>query len=409
MKPNLLFLSPIFPEAEGTGPARRAFASVEALAQFYHVSLLVLTSFLHASPLPPRLPRSCGRCVTIPVEPSLDFSFRLQQALVHKHPSLFTWCWRKPTDWCDQTSRRFQAAAQAYVLADFKVVHAFRLAMAPAALTLFPPGKKRAFLQLDMDDIESLTHHRIAELYRTNQKEDEARSMALKARAYGWAEKKMIPRFDRVWVCSEADKIRLKSLHADVRVWPNTVTLPPPVDRSKISSEPFRFLFIGTLGYYPNLDAIHWLCREIFPGLLLRQSCELVIAGHSPSEPLSRFLATQPGVTFRPNAPHSADVFASSHALLVPLRAGGGTRLKVLEAFAGHCPVISTRLGVEGLEVRDGQEYLEANTTSEFVAAALRLMENESLRRQLAENAFQKVKSHYTADALTEVLARALP
>jgi glycosyltransferase involved in cell wall biosynthesis len=87
--------------------------------------------------------------------------------------------------------------------------------------------------------------------------------------------------------------------------------------------------------------------------------------------------------------------------VIVPVRAGGGTRIKVLEAFAYGRPVVSTAVGCEGLRVRDGDQLLVAETDAEMAHGCLRLMRDAQLRRRLVEGATDLLRAHYTLDALS--------
>lgn len=401
MKTTLLFLSPVLPDPEGTGPARRAWACLEALEPGHRVALLVLTHPAHGrlradGPRPP-----CEHLVELVHDP-FDPSFRFWNFFASRFPGAYARLRGRPADWAYQTAGSFRRALRECPREPFTVLHAFRLVMAPLALA-FRRRHPRAELRLDLDDFESKTRLRIARLHEANGEGEEAARLRREALAYARAEKKYLPRFQRIYACSAADREALAGFGSGVRILPNTVKIPEK-RRSAGDGGVFRFLYIGSLGYAPNRDAVFRLCRGILPSLRDRRPCELVIAGHAPDNAIARLVGGTPGAVLAGNAPSSAEVFASCHALLAPLRAGGGTRLKILEAFAAGCPVASTALGVEGLEVRDGEEFLLAESDGDFVRQALRLMEDPGLRQGLAERALQKVRGCYSP----EVLARAL-
>ena len=121
--------------------------------------------------------------------------------------------------------------------------------------------------------------------------------------------------------------------------------------------------------------------------------------GDGASERLRR-IAGEAGVRLAGRVPAVAACYASAAVVVVPLRAGGGTRIKILEAFAYRRPVVSTSIGAEGLAARDGQEILIADTPAEFAHACVRLIGDRELAEQLSRNAFDLAVRCYSLDAL---------
>src|SRR5690606_9165848 len=234
----------------------------------------------------------------------------------------------------------------------FDVLHCFRLYTAPLALELvrrsasMPP-----LLQLDIDDIESSTHGRLAELYRLNGLAEEAEAEAEQARRYAKAEQRLLQRFHRLYVCSEGDATRIQPLvRGEVRVVPNAVALPEkPLE--PLTTHPFTFLFVGTQGFYPNEDAVFWFCNEVLPMIKARtrQPCLVRIVGRGYS-PVIAQLAGLDGVRVVGDVEDLEREYANADAVIVPVRTGGGMRIKVLEAFAYQRPVVATSVAVEGID-----------------------------------------------------------
>lgn len=144
----------------------------------------------------------------------------------------------------------------------FDIVHVFRLAAMAAAKPYLASARRR---HLDLDDIESKTHKRIEALCRANGLVEAADREEAESRRCELLETAIFRSFDRVYVCSEADRDALaQRCPAELLILPNAVRLPAsPPGRSP--SEPYRFLFIGTMGYYPNFDACVWFCRKVAP------------------------------------------------------------------------------------------------------------------------------------------------
>jgi glycosyltransferase involved in cell wall biosynthesis len=256
---------------------------------------------------------------------------------------------------------------------------------------------------LDLDDVESSTRLRIADLEERNGAMVEAARVRREARAYERMERKYLGRFSRVYVCSATDRDRLKRWGFGSRILPNTVAVPDPMTRRPVDGL-FRFGFIGSLGYSPNRDAVFRLCRDIWPALRQEGGCELVVAGHAPDPEIRSLVERTPGAVLQGNVARSGDFMARCQALLVPLRAGGGTRLKLLEAFAAGCPVVCTGLGAEGLELEDGVEFLRAETDGDFVHQAVRLKKDPGLADALAGAAFRLVRERNGPQALALAL-----
>ena len=156
-----------------------------------------------------------------------------------------------------------------------------------------------------------------------------------------------------------------------------------------------KLLFTGQMDYPPNVDAATWFCQEIFP--LIQQKMndlEVWIVGRNPVSEISR-LAQMPGVVVTGAVPDTRPYYNDALAFFVPMRLGGGTRLKVLEAMAMGVPVISTTIGCEGIAAQVGQDLLVADTPQAFAEAILRLANNMSLANHLAQNARRLVEFSY--------------
>lgn len=158
-------------------------------------------------------------------------------------------------------------------------------------------------------------------------------------------------------------------------------------------------LFAGTLSHgTANVDASLWLIDEVMPTVWRRQpDVHLYLVGRSPAPPI---LARRgPHVHVTGEVASIVPYMRASAAALVPLRWESGTRFKILEAFASRTPVISSSLGAEGLEVRDGEHLLLADDPPAFARAILQLLEDPALGRRLVEPAYQLVRRAYDLSA----------
>jgi glycosyltransferase involved in cell wall biosynthesis len=164
-------------------------------------------------------------------------------------------------------------------------------------------------------------------------------------------------------------------------------------------------LFIGALSYAPNQDAVRWFLAEILPALRAATPCELLVAGRHAPESLRALLASSPGVVFLGPVEYAASAYQDAHLVVAPLRAGGGTRLKILEAFALGRPVVATPLAAEGLEITPGRHALLADRAADFAAACAKLAADADLRRALAAQAREWIAARHSPSALAAPLA----
>jgi glycosyltransferase involved in cell wall biosynthesis len=177
---------------------------------------------------------------------------------------------------------------------------------------------------------------------------------------------------------------------------------------SPVNRNPRSILFVGSLDYLPNEDAVAFFARSILP--LIREQDDrmtfrIVGVGQSDSIATVRSL---PGLNLIGAVPDLAPEYASAGMLAVPLRAGSGTRIKILEAFQHRTPVVSTTKGAEGLAVTNGEHLLIADTPEEFAAACVRLSTDEALCRRLTEKAHAWVVQHHSIDTVRQVLGECL-
>jgi len=209
-------------------------------------------------------------------------------------------------------------------------------------------------------------------------------------------EQEWLPRFPVCVAVSgiDADRLRQLAPQTEVFVVPNGVDVgafaPPRDDR-----QPDTLLFFGTLNYGPNLEGLLWFCREALP--LVRNSVpdvRLRIVGKDPP-PAVVDLKAVPGVELVGFVPDVRPELWSSTLSIVPLHRGGGTRLKILEALAAGCPVISTSVGAEGLHLIPDQDLLVADSAKDFAIKTIRLLEDPALRKQLAKNGRRAVTARY--------------
>jgi glycosyltransferase involved in cell wall biosynthesis len=277
----------------------------------------------------------------------------------------------------------------AAIQGDFSRVHVFRMSMVRWAEPFF----NAVDCDLDLDESESNARSRLGELQCVRGSALEGKHMLREATFYSRQEEQWLKRFRRIYVSSpvEQQRLALRFPELAVRVLPNTVQgIQQRVQ--KPAQEKFRLLFVGNLNYYPNVDAVRFLADEIVPRLDPRHF-EVWVAGGGKAR-------LSDGIRWLGYVDDLGAVYQQADAAIVPIRAGGGTRIKIIEALAYGLPVISTAIGREGLDV----DLLAAETAQDFANAARRLRAETGLRDQLATAGQEMVRQRYTAALLPGLL-----
>lgn len=307
------------------------------------------------------------------------------------------------------TPEAIDMAAQDYGEVQFDTVHISRLSMAAFAEPyLRLPERIRPRMVLDLDDIESKTHLRLAELHRTSGSSIYAQIHSIEAEKHLRLEREWLPRFDEVWVCSEADRVEVQATHthAGAVTVPNAVRIPHAPLAQPSGRLPTLF-FIGHLEYFPNEEALVHFQSEILPLIRRRfgRPFRFVVAGAGASEVPAR-LGTEPEIEVVGEVAEVAPYYEEADVVIAPIRAGGGTRIKILEAFSFRRPVVATSLAAEGLHVSDGVELLLADSPAEFARACTELLQSSEMRASVARRAFDFVSSRHSLESLTGIVGR---
>jgi glycosyltransferase involved in cell wall biosynthesis len=218
--------------------------------------------------------------------------------------------------------------------------------------------------------------------------------------------------FDKVITVSNEDS---HTLHREFGI-EQAAVLPSGVDTDFFSPDqspitPGRLVFVGSMDWDPNEDGVLWFLREVYPRIRQQaRHVSLSIVGRSPSSRLRAIAAGQPAVKITGWVQDVRPHLSGAEVVIVPLRVGGGTRIKIPEAMAMAKVVVSTPIGAEGLPFRDGREIRIAEAPEQFAYAVTEIIGNQRLRTQLAEAARRIVVDKHSWESvvarLEEVLAQ---
>ena len=253
-------------------------------------------------------------------------------------------------------------------------------------LTSLPPGIARVLDEPDVSPFTSPADTRIGDV-RAGLRKLKYRHLLEATRG----------RLDAVTVASELEVRAFEKLSGGTSgVIPNVVSELPNKQWSPTTEA--TLLYTGGLTYRPNLEAIEFLARDSLNAIASEYpSLKLTVTGTIP-EPLPA-IANNPLITLTGRVPSLDSLYRESRLFVVPLLAGTGTRIKLLEAMSYGMPIVSTHKGAEGLPVVNGKHMLLADSSDDLVAAILLLLEDQRLSQHLGANARQLVEEQFTASA----------
>lgn len=404
--PDILFLSPVVPRSAGHGAAMRAGLNLEALSRSYHVHLVVFRLGDSDPTIPHDVANLCRSVQLIDVPDISPLVAKSNFSLLK--------------EFCKSDARLLReypvcSAADAYQHLDadipIRLIHCFRLclfdiATALAHLCRLPDSA----VTLDLDDFESRSASRSAEAnkgklgrlrYLLNRRE---------AQRICNAEQSASKNCGRLLLCSEHDRSEFLKKHPDapVSVVANGYRFTAPLTSSTDKQANNTLVFVGTLSYQPNYDALHYFFDDIWPQLLRisDNDVQIIVAGRTPPADIMA-LCQKAGARLLADPKDIRDAYRAASALVVPLRMGGGTRIKILEALGFGKSVISTTIGAEGLELAHEEHLLIADTSEDFALACHNTLSQPRLSGRRAAAGRDRVKSLYSPDAIEQQIAAA--
>jgi len=383
---RILFLSQVLPWPLDAGPKMRSYYVLRHLAQQHQVTLLTFVRDTDRPADIAHLAEFCEAVYTVPMTRPVwrDLAF-LGRSLVTGQPFLIA---------RDQVRQMNEIIER--LLADhyFDAVHADQLWMAQYALTVAQAARQTPpRLILDQHNAVQLIPQRMA---AGEPNPFKRLFLAREAKLLARYESEVCRLFDHVvWVTAE-DRQAVQNGHASANGFAPSTVIPICTDPGQVaplpeSTGPRRITFLGGLHWPPNAQGIRWFADEVFPRIrAAHPQAVLTIIGKNPPPGLDGSQVEVTGYVADPQP-----WLAETAVFIVPLHAGGGMRVKILDAWGWGLPIVSTTIGAEGIAIEPGQNILLADTAPAFAQAVSTLLSRPDTARQIAAAGRQTVLEQY--------------
>jgi polysaccharide biosynthesis protein PslH len=372
----------------------RTYQMLRELKREHHVTYLTLDDGTAAPDAAERAAEYCDELVRIPFDRTPNFSPRFWFEVARNVPSPlpYTISRYRSAAFRDAVERLAAADTFDVVVCDFLTPSINVPAALPCAAVLF------------QHNVEAAIWRRHYEVARGPLRKA---FLWLEWRRVRRFERQACRRFDHVITVSAEDQATIRDEYgvaaSDVPTGVDTAYFRPAAGARR---RPHHLVFTGSMDWLPNVDGMKYFVDEILP--LVRANVPdvtLTIVGREPGSDI-RALAADAGITVTGRVPDVRPFIDEASAFIVPLRIGGGTRLKIYEAMAMECPVISTPIGAEGLPLMDGVEILLADSPTDYAAAVVRVLTEQAFAERLGRNGAETVRSRFGWDRAADAFAR---
>lgn len=395
---RILFLTQILPYPLNAGARVRAYHMLRHLSGRHDVTLVSFTRADDTAEAVEHLRGICRAVYTVPMRRALWRNVRAGVVgLAKGQPIVIV-----RDDIAEMQGLIRRLAAQRA----FDVVHADQLSMSAYGLQAAREGGSRSLLD-EHNAVFLLTDRMAADergwLRRVIMKRE--------ARAFAHYERLTCQAYDAVLTVTSEDREQLLSLYSPtqrVAMAEKFTVVPISVDPDAVRPVPRRaegpptILHVGTMFWPPNVTGVMWFANEVLPLILQRRpDARFVIVGKTPP-PEVQALAAHPNISVTGYVADLAPYLADADAFVVPLHAGGGMRVKILDAWLWGLPVVSTPIGAEGIELQHGENILLASDASSFAESVVRLLDNGRLNQHLRTAGRAWVEATYSWRAVYE-------
>lgn len=394
MKPSMLFVSPEFPWPPTSGGRLRTLSLLRCLGTRFEIHCVTFAEKDSTPPDAGGLRSSVARLTVVPLTPHRQstwsrYARNMRRALQFAHPFV--------DRYSEPEARR---AVCSLVGQEREWIWLEHLWLAPYVTS----RGQGATTLLDVHNVESAFY---GQLRRTTRNPLERAGFCVFQQAARKIERRFLPCFDRVLAVSEEERQLLGRDCSAERIFvvPNAVKLALGANAE---GNHHTLYFAGRLDYAPNRQAMLWFCKRVWPLIQSRvPTARCQILGVCP-ERLGIELRRSPNMMVAGQVEEIEPFVAQSSLAIVPVVSGGGTRFKVLDAWAAGKAVVSTTKGAEGLAARHGENIWLADEPQEFADSVVRLLMDPELRAVLGGNGRKTVEERYSLERLQESLDAAL-
>ncbi len=390
---RILFLTQVLPYPLDSGAKIRAYYVLRHLAQQHEVTLV---SFVRTDDRPEytaHLERFCRAVHTVPMRRSwLRDARALLVAGFTGRPAVIV---------RDEIGEMHTTLGRLVKEDTFDVVHADQTSMAQYALyarsqMINSGSREKASLLLDAHNALYRIPKRLASRER-----NPFRRLVLwrEARALARYEAELWGRFDQVVFVTDLDRYALRGQISNLESLFTTIPIcvdPEEQPLIRRVPRPRTITHLGTMFWPPNVEGVLWFANEVFPRVLAQvPEAQFVIVGKNPPQEVRALPLQNRNIQVTGYVPDPTPYLAETAVFIVPLRAAGGMRVKILDAWCWGVPVISTSVGAEGIDLQDGSHALIADTPEALAEAAVRVLQDPALGERLRENGRRWVEGQY--------------
>jgi polysaccharide biosynthesis protein PslH len=402
---RLLFLAPIAPSDRGNGLAMRCGVLLDAYARSFVVDLAVVPVVALDVTLDAFALRRARRAqVFAPSRP--DSHFALIERIRDDAARLDAFArYGKPALTSRLTEELRAALARWCGAETYQFVHVSRLYLAELAAPWLITPERHARCVIDCDEDDALAFRRVARMHERTGDNVGAAWARLESSAFARHAGAWLPRFDCILAAApgESRSLAQRAGQTLVLTVPNTIAIAP-LRRAPAPGQARRkartIIFVGNMGYVPNADAVAWFAKRVWPRLRRRFPIplRLVVVGANPPPSVAR-LDRRAGITVTGAVADVAPYYAAADLAIVPVRGGGGTRIKLLEAAERGVPLVATAFGAAGTRLRNGIELAIAEDATAFIRACAALLDHPRRAAAMAARARRRVRLDYDASA----------
>lgn len=379
------------PYPTDAGEKIRVFNIIKHISQAHEVSLITQIMKQHEKQFIPELKKYCSRVDTV--------LLRKRSKLEHLPGVIRCLVSGEPLDnkfvFVDEMKKKIQKITYSE---SFDIVQIEHSIMAPyiKAISMANNSKK----VLTFHNIASLQYKRIFKTERIIS--NKIRSFINWIQMKKW-EAKFAMNFDLCVTMSDSEKQILQSKNPKL----NIAVIPNGVDVENFKPLPDNFrtnnlLYIGKMGYQPNVDAVLYFIKEIFPLIKIQiRDAKFFVVGSNPTKEIKQ-LGKNENIIVTGYVDDVQPFYEQCAISVVPLRGGSGTRLKILESMAFGRPVISTSIGCEGLHVCNNENIIISDKPEEFARKTIELLQNVNFREKISKNARNLVEHNYSWESIAK-------